>query len=186
MRNCFRAPVGVLVPALLLPMLSAAPAFAHPGELHTHGFADGVLHPLFGIDHMAAMVTVGLYAALIGGRAVLGVPAVFVSVMLVGGILGMAGFPLPLVEPMIYTSILVFVVLAALPATRSTSTAAAVAGWFALFHGYAHGAEMPADASAIGYAAGFALATALLHGAGIGIGIGARRLFARRAVMPRG
>lgn len=161
--------------------LIAGPALAHSGHLATVGFLDGAEHPLTGIDHLLAMVTVGVYAATIGGRALFAVPSSFVGGMLLGGALAFAGVDLPLVEPMIYASVLVLALLCVLPAARSLSLACALAGGFALFHGFAHGAEMPMEASALSYALGFSLSTAGLHVAGIVIGLGLRHVLDRVA-----
>lgn len=172
-------------PAALALTLLASPALAHTGHTDAAGLAQGFLHPLGGLDHMVAMVTVGVYAALIGGRAVLAVPAAFVGMMAAGAALGMAGVALPLVEPMIAASVVVLALLCVLPFARTAGAGAALAGWFALFHGYAHAAEMPETAAGLTYAAGFLAATALLHGMGIGFGAAARRLSAFRAVPAR-
>jgi len=153
-------------------------ALAHPGH-DAGGFAHGVMHPLAGLDHLLAMVAVGLYAALLGGRALWLVPASFIGVMAIGGTLGAAGYPLPYVETGIALSVIVLGVAVALRANLPTLSAMALAGLFAIFHGHAHGAEMPADAAAVSYATGFMLATALLHGAGIAIGLAAGRLAER-------
>jgi urease accessory protein len=153
-------------------------ALAHPGP-DAGGFAHGVMHPLGGLDHLLAMVAVGLYAALLGGRALWLVPATFVGVMALGGALGAAGYPLPHVETGIALSVIVLGLAVALRANLPTLAAMALAGLFAIFHGHAHGAEMPADAAAVSYSAGFMLATALLHGAGIAIGLAAGRLAER-------
>ncbi|HKS65186.1 MAG TPA: HupE/UreJ family protein, partial [Xanthobacteraceae bacterium] len=124
---------------------------------------------------------VGLYAALLGGRALWLVPATFVGVMAIGGALGAAGYPLPYTEIGIALSVIVPGLAVALRASLPTSAAMAMAGLFAIFHGHAHGAEMPAEAAALSYASGFMLATALLHGAGIAIGLVAGRLADRDA-----
>ena len=153
-------------------------ALAHPGH-DAGGFAHGVMHPFGGLDHLLAMVAVGLYAALLGGRALWLVPATFVGVMALGGALGAAGYPLPHVETGIALSVIVLGLAVALRANLPTLAAMALAGLFAIFHGHAHGAEMPADAAAVSYSAGFMLATALLHGAGIAIGLAAGRLAER-------
>lgn len=152
-------------------------ALAHSGH-GAGGFAHGVMHPLGGLDHVLAMVAVGLYAALLGGRALWLVPATFVGVMAVGGALGAAGYPLPYTEIGIALSVIVLGLAVALRASLPTLAAMALAGSFAIFHGHAHGAEMPADAAAV-YAAGFMLATALLHAAGIAVGLVAGRLSER-------
>jgi urease accessory protein len=153
--------------------LSAAPAFAHldPGE---HGsFAAGFSHPLFGTDHILAMVAVGLWAALLAGsdrRALRLVPSAFVGTMLVGFLAAMAGAPLPFVEPVILASVVVIGLMAAVALNVPTGAAMAMVGFFAFFHGHAHGGEI-GDAGAYAYGAGFALATALLHAAGLSLGL---------------
>ncbi len=150
-------------------------ALAHPGH-DAGGFAHGLVHPLGGLDHVLAMVAVGLYAALPGGRALWLVPATFVGVMAIGGALGAAGYPLPYVETGIALSVIVLGLAVALRVSLPTLGAMALAGLFAIFHGHTHGAEMPLGVSGVTYAAGFMLATALLHGAGIAIGLVAGRL----------
>jgi urease accessory protein len=163
--------------AAILVLLPGA-ALAHPGH-DAGGFAHGVMHPLGGLDHVLAMVAVGLYAALLGGRALWLVPATFVGVMAIGGAVGAAGYPLPYTEIGIALSVIVLGLAVALRASLPTLAAMALVGLFAIFHGHAHGAEMPADAAAVSYATGFMLATALLHGAGIAIGLAAGRLAER-------
>lgn len=156
---------------LLVPTL----AQAHPGHDVT-GFTHGFAHPLSGLDHLLAMLAVGLWAAQMGGRARWAVPATFVGVMALGGALGMAGLHLPMVESGIAASVLVLGLLVALSARLSLAAAVPLVGVFALFHGFAHGAEMPASVSGFAYAAGFVLATAALHLAGIGLGMGMQRM----------
>jgi urease accessory protein len=151
----------------LLVLLVPSAAFAHPGHGDLTGFAAGVAHPLTGLDHIAAMVAVGLWAAMKGGRALWLWPAAFVAVMLVGGALGVMAIPLPFVEAGILASVVVLGLMVALAATLPLGAGAAIIGLFALFHGYAHGAELPQTAGAASYMAGFALATATLHGVGI-------------------
>lgn len=147
--------------------LLAAPAFAHTGVGATSGFAAGVAHPLFGLDHLLAMVAVGAWAALLGGRALWLVPAAFVAAMLVGGGVALAGVDLPMVETGIALSVVVLGALVAVNARVVVGAGMAVVALFALFHGHAHGSELPAGLSAAGYALGFAISTAVLHGAGI-------------------
>jgi urease accessory protein len=165
--------------AILLPTA----AWAHPGHDATVGFAAGFVHPVTGIDHVLAMVAVGLFAANLGGRALWAVPLSFVSVMALGGALGAAGIALPFVEAGIAISVIVLGLAVALHWKTPIAGAMALAGLFAIFHGHAHGTEMPVDALGLEYGLGFVLATALLHGAGIGFGLG----FARfgRAHAPR-
>ena len=163
----------VAAAAILVAIPGAA--LAHPGH-DAGGFAHGLVHPLGGLDHVLTMVAVGLYAALLGGRALWLVPATFVGVMAIGGALGAAGYPLPYVETGIALSVIVLGLAVALRVSLPTLGAMALAGLFAIFHGHTHGAEMPLGVSGVTYAAGFMLATALLHGAGIAIGLVAGRL----------
>jgi urease accessory protein len=151
--------------------IMSAPALAHTGHSDVSGLVAGFMHPIGGADHVLAMVTVGLLASLLGGRALWAVPASFVLMMLVGGALGFAGVDIPAVEIGIMTSIVVLGGLVATGRSWTVGTAAALAGVFAVFHGYAHGVEMPVAASAITYSFGFATATALLHGAGLLAGL---------------
>jgi urease accessory protein len=160
-----------LFPALLSALvLSPGVALAHTGVGATHGFAHGFLHPLGGLDHQLAMVLVGVFAWQLGGRARWLVPLTFVAVMAVGGALGIAGIPVPFVEVGIALSVVVLGAVVAFGVKAPLAAAMAVVGLFAVFHGHAHGAEMPADASGASYAAGFMLATALLHAAGLLLG----------------
>ena len=146
------------------------PAFAHLNPAEHGSFAAGLSHPLFGLDHILAMVAVGLWAAMIGGRAIWIVPSAFVGTMIVGFGLAMLGAPLPFVEPVILASVVVLGVLIALAVNVPVAAGAALVGIFALFHGHAHGGEL-GDATALPYLLGFAFATTLLHLAGIGIGL---------------
>jgi urease accessory protein len=154
----------------LLPAMFATPALAHTGSEAGSALTAGLLHPLTGADHVLAMIAVGLWAAGLGGRAVLAVPAAFVAAMLGGFMLALAGTWLPGVEPMILASVVVLGVAVAAALRPSPIAAAALVGGFALFHGHAHGAEM-AGAGALAFGAGFAIATAALHAAGIGLGL---------------
>jgi urease accessory protein len=163
-------------------------ALAHSGHGDAGGVLHGFTHPLGGLDHVLAMVAVGLFAAHLGGRALWLVPATFVAVMALGGALGMAGIALPFVETGIALSVVVLGLAVALRISVPTLAAMALVAFFAIFHGYAHGAEMPIDASGASYAAGFLAATALLHGAGIALGLTVARLgqFASRAMQVTG
>jgi len=163
--------ITAIVAFALLPGV----ALAHPGHGDA-GFALGFLHPTSGLDHVLTMVGVGLYAALLGGRALWRVPASFVAMMAVGGALGMAGIALPYTEAAIALSVIVLGLAVALRLSVPTLAAMALVGAFAVFHGHAHGVEMPQAASGYAFAAGFVLATALLHGAGIALGLAAGRL----------
>jgi len=164
----------VAASAIFLALTSAA--LAHTGQADASGFAHGMSHPFGGLDHVLAMVAVGLYAAMLGGRALWLVPATFVSVMAIGGALGIAGIALPYVEIGIAISGVVLGVAVALRLSLPIAAAMALVGLFATFHGHAHGAEMPPDVAGIAYASGFMLATALLHCAGIGLGLLAAKL----------
>jgi urease accessory protein len=144
-------------------------ALAHTGLEHAVSFASGFKHPWSGLDHLLAMVAVGLWAGLNGGRALWAWPAAFVGVMVAGGALGIAGIPVPMVEPGILASVIVLGLLVLTAARLPVVLGAALVAVFALLHGHAHGAELPAQAAAATYAAGFALATALLHGLGLGV-----------------
>ncbi len=145
-----------------LTLLSASPAFAHAG----HGIASGFLHPFLGWDHLAAMLAVGAWGATLGIRAFWAVPAAFVSMMIVGGGLGMAGVALPFVEAMILASVLVLAGFVVARVKMPLWSGMAVVGLFALAHGFAHGAEMPALANAWVYGAGFVAGTSLIHALG--------------------
>jgi urease accessory protein len=154
----------------------AAPALAHTGAGATHDLTHGFLHPLGGLDHVLAMVAVGLYAAQLGGRALWLLPAAFVGTMIVGGFLGYAGVPVPMVEQGIGVSVVAMGVAIAAGLRLPTPVATALVGLFALVHGHAHGAEGAGLTSFLSYAAGFVAATAILHAAGIGLGLGLDRL----------
>jgi urease accessory protein len=157
--------------ALAALVLAPTAAFAHPGVVgHTHGFVHGFLHPIGGLDHVLAMVTVGILAWQLGGRALWLVPATFVLLMAGGGALGVAAMPLPFVELGIALSVIGLGAVVALGMQAPLAAAMGLVGFFAIFHGHAHGVEMPADVTGAAYAAGFMAATALLHAFGIGIG----------------
>lgn len=150
--------------------LVASPALAHVGPGAHDSFAAGFGHPFSGLDHMLAMVAVGLWAAMLGGRALILVPAAFVGVMVLGFIAGAAGVPLPFVEPAILASVVVLGLLVALALPMSALAGGALVGFFALFHGHAHGTEV-GTAGFLAYGAGFVAATVLLHVIGIVSGI---------------
>jgi urease accessory protein len=164
------------LPFLTVFCLAATPASAHIGLGHVAGFTHGFAHPLSGLDHIIAMVAVGLYAANLGGRNIWLVPAAFVATMIAGGALGYAGFPLPLVEVGIGLSVVVMSLAVAAGIRLPTAAAMTLVGLFALFHGHAHGSEGAELASFLPYAAGFVIATTLLHLAGISLGLGLDRL----------
>jgi urease accessory protein len=152
-----------MLAAGLLPSV----AMAHTGVGETTGFLAGLVHPLSGTDHLLAMLAVGLWAAQTGGRAVWVIPAAFVSLMLAGAALGIAGLPVPFVEQGILASVLILGLLIAGACRLTVMTGVLIVGSFAIFHGHAHGAEMPFASGALSYCLGFALTTALLHVGGI-------------------
>lgn len=157
-------------------LTSPATAFAHPGHGGFAGFPQGFMHPLTGLDHILAMVMVGVLAARLARlpgreRALWLVPAAFVTLMALGGGLGMAGVGLPFVELGIGLSVVVLGAAVALNVTLAPLAGMALVGFFALFHGYAHGAEMPDTAAGLAYAGGFVAATIILHAAGIALGM---------------
>jgi len=153
--------------------LVAGPAAAHTGSATVVGFVSGFLHPIGGLDHVLAMVAVGMLAALIGGRALWLVPASFLGAMVIGSALG---FSLPFVELGIVASVVVLGAVVALAPGMPVTVAMALAAAFGMFHGHAHGAEMPAAASAVLYGLGFVTATAILHLIGVGAGVASERL----------
>lgn len=162
--------VSLFQRALPLMLMLAIPSLAraHPGMSgHTHSFTQGLIHPLTGLDHLCAMVAVGLWAAQRGGRALWLVPLTFVSVMIIGGILGKNGINVPHVEQGIAASVLVLGILIAAAVRLPLAASMAIVGLFALFHGYAHGAEMPGTASGYACGIGFVIATISLHLAGL-------------------
>lgn len=157
------------IAAALMCFLPGA-AFAHTGVGDTTGFVHGFSHPVSGIDHILAMVAVGIFAYQLGGRALWLVPGTFVLVMALGGALGMAGVAVPYIEVGIALSVVALGAIIAFGVKAPVAVVMAIVGVFAIFHGHAHGAEMPADASGAEYAAGFMLGTALLHVAGLALG----------------
>lgn len=170
-----------------LAFLAPGIALAHTGHGATGGFVHGFVHPIFGMDHVLAMVAVGLFAGQIGGRALWLVPAAFVGVMGLGGALGVAGVTIPAVEIGIALSVVVLGAAVAFRLKAPVALAMALVGAFAVFHGHAHGMEMPETMAGIAYGAGFVLATALLHGVGIGLGfVAAKAAEAKGALLVRG
>jgi urease accessory protein len=152
---------------LLIPSLASA----HTGVGETNGFLHGLTHPISGLDHILAMVAVGLWAAQIGGRALWLVPSAFVLAMAGSSVWGHFGLPLPGVEQGILASDFALGLLILVAARFPLAVSIGVVSVLAIFHGYAHGAEMPETASGLTYGAGFVLATAGLHLLGIGMGL---------------
>lgn len=169
--------------AIIATVSLATPALAHPGVDATHGALSGFLHPITGLDHVLAMVAVGLWAALLGGRAMWIVPLGFVLAMIGGSVLGFNGAEFPFVEMAIAASVVLLGAAVALNVRVPTAIAASVVALFTLAHGFAHGAELPAGASGLTYAIGFVSATLLLHLIGIALGFALMK-FGRRS-LPR-
>ncbi|MDQ6622036.1 MAG: HupE/UreJ family protein, partial [Verrucomicrobiota bacterium] len=153
----------------LFVLLLASPTsvWAHSQLEQGTGFSTGFHHPLSGWDHLLVMLAVGIWAAQMRGRAVWMLPLSFVGVMSLGGLVGAMGVSVPGVEIMICLSVIVFAVVVVRRIRLSTSVSVLLVGFFAFFHGFAHGHEMPASASLLSFALGFVVATLLLHGAGI-------------------
>jgi urease accessory protein len=158
-----------------LALLTPSIALAHVGVGDTSGVAHGFMHPVSGLDHVLAMVAVGMFAAPLGGRALWLVPLAFMTMMALGGTLGIPGVGMPYLELGIGLSVVMLGAALALALAPPLAVAMALAGLFAIFHGMAHGAEMPVTASALAYGLGFITATAMLHAIGIAFGLLAAR-----------
>ncbi|MCW5772602.1 MAG: HupE/UreJ family protein [Rhodospirillaceae bacterium] len=172
---------AILLASLLLAA-AAVPALAHTGAGPVSGFAAGFFHPLGGIDHLLAMLAVGVWAAQTGGRAVWMVPGAFVGTMAVGGIVGLAGIGIGGTETVIVASVLVLGVVIAAALKPALYLSVPLVGAFAFFHGIAHGAELPESAHPVHYALGFVLATALLHAVGIAAAFAVAKVAPRAAL----
>jgi len=185
MKNITLPVSGPIVAAALL-VASAFPAAAHEAAGAIGGFASGFVHPMFGWDHVAAMVAVGLWGAFLGAPAIWILPVVFPLVMAFGAALGILGVPLPAVEIGIAVSALVLGAMVSFAAKPPLWIAGAIVGLFAIFHGHAHGAELPQSANAITYAIGFVIATGLLHLTGILFGLVSRWSWGAPAIRAAG
>jgi len=176
MRAAFRSPSPRGVRALrsllgLAAVLLPAVARAHvEGGGAAGGFATGFLHPVGGADHVLAMLAVGLWGAQLGSPALWVLPVAFPLVMALGGVAGIAGLPVPSVEVGIVASVVVLGAMIALDRRPPVAVAGVLVGAFAVFHGYAHGAELPGQTGAVAYSAGFVVATGLIHLTGIVLG----------------
>jgi urease accessory protein len=155
---------------LIAAIGSASPVFAHTGEGMAGGFLSGLTHPIFGWDHVVAMVAVGLWGAVLGSPAIWILPITFPLVMAFGAALGVAGIPVPFIETGIALSGVVLGLLVALMVRTPIAIAAVLVAIFAIFHGYAHGTELPEAANPFAYAIGFVIATGALHLIGIVFG----------------
>ena len=151
-------------------VLASGLTFAHSGHEHVSSFMSGFSHPLGGLDHLLAMLAIGLWASSMSGRAVWAIPMVFVLTMLVGGGLAFTGLNVPFVEQGILLSVVVLGVLVVAAKHLPVLACVMIAGGFALFHGVAHGSEMPMNTNSLQYALGFVLATVGLHTLGLGLG----------------
>ena len=169
-------------PSLALALLIAGPASAHSGAGTVFSFQSGFLHPLGGPDHLLAMFAVGLLAAQLDKRAIWLVPGAFVTMMIAGALAGILGLEIPGIELAIAVSIAAIALPVAFALGMPAALAMAYVGFFAIFHGYAHGAELPLTAEATPFIAGFALATACIHAAGVGAGL----FFGRASAGQRG
>ncbi len=163
-----------LLPLLFIALPTAA--LAHTGHGEASGFVHGFMHPVGGLDHVLAMVAVGVFAYVLGGKALWLVPLSFVGMMAVGFLLGLGQVDVPFVELGIALSSVVIGAAAAWGRPMPVAAAMSLVGVFAIFHGHAHGAEMPVDTSGLAYAAGFIVATALLHAAGIAAAMAVAKL----------
>jgi urease accessory protein len=152
---------------LAVTALGSSPALAHTGTGEVISSSSGFAHPFHGLDHVLAMTAVGMWAGFLGRRAVSRLPFAFLSAMLVGVTLALAGLEIPAVEIGIAASVLVLGTAIALGLRLPAATAAIACGIFGLVHGYAHGIEMGKGGSAVHFIAGFVLATALLHTGGL-------------------
>ena len=171
--------VAVFTCAMVL--LSAA-AHAHEGGGIAGGFVSGFVHPILGWDHVAAMVAVGLWGAFLGSPAIWVLPVVFPLVMAFGGALGVMGIPIPSIETGIAVSAIVLGAMVALAVRPPLWIAAVLVGVFAIFHGHAHGTELPGAANPLAYSAGFVISTGMLHLSGIAFGLLVRWPVGRIAV----
>ncbi len=173
--------ISYVVSALIATVM-ATPALAQLPSETNGSFLSGMSHPLGGADHMLAMVVVGIWAMQQSSRAIWFVPGAFVGLMTVGYVLAFAGINLPLVEPVILASTMAFGVLAAFAVRAPLSVSMGIAGFFGVFHGYAHGAEL-GSADALPFGIGFVMVTAALHVAGVQLGYWAGK---SHPLVPRG
>ncbi len=174
-----------LLPSLILISFSGV-ACAHAAGGLAGGFTTGLLHPVLGLDHVLAMVAVGLWGAFLGSPAIWLLPVVFPLVMTFGGVLGILGVPLPAVEIGIALSAVVIGGLVAAASRPPLVLAALIVAVFAIFHGYAHGTELPASADPLAFSLGFVISTGLLHLGGVALGLLARWRSGRIAVRAGG
>jgi len=170
MKLRYRPPLS-LVGSVLVVLLWPTSVLAHTTGREAAGLLSGLEHPVSGLDHILAMVTVGLWGAQLGRPAVWLLPVTFPMVMAFGGMLGLIGFILPGIEIGIAVSAIILGVMVGWELRPPLWVAAVLVGFFAIFHGHAHGAELPTGGDALLYSIGFVVATGCLHLAGIGIGL---------------
>ena len=170
----------------LLASMSATSAAAHLLKGEATGFFTGFLHPISGMDHVLAMVAVGLWGAQLGAPAIWVLPVAFPLVMAFGGLLGFLGVPVPGIECGIAASAILLGAAVMFEIRPPLGVAALLVGLFAIFHGYAHGTELPPGQSAMLYSMGFVIATGALHAVGIGIGTVHRWTWGRPLVRAAG
>lgn len=181
-----RRPSSVVWTALAAFLLAANPVTAHEQVGVAGGLASGFLHPLTGMDHLVAMVAVGIWGAQLGAPAIWVLPITFPLVMALGGVLGVLHVPLPMPEVAIALSALVLGAAVAARLRVPFAVAAVIVGVFAIFHGHAHGVELPTAANPLAYGVGFVVATGLLHLCGILLGTLKRWNFGERAIQAMG
>jgi urease accessory protein len=175
-----------LLPALILATMTSSQAWAHTGHDTASGFMSGFTHPLSGLDHVLAMTAVGFWAGSLGRRAIIGLPASFLSAMVFGFWAALIGSGIPMIEIGITASVLGLGLAVLLNLQPSLILAAGACGIFGIFHGYAHGVEIAPAVSAVDYGAGFLLASALLLGGGLGLQSAVRRVPAMSRVFGGG
>jgi urease accessory protein len=159
------------IPILLTIIVCAEAAFAHVQKGEAAGFLSGLRHPLSGLDHVLAMIAVGLWGAQLGAPAIWVLPVAFPMVMALGGMLGLLGVPLPGIEIGIAASAILLGAAVLFEYRPPLAAAALLVACFAIFHGHAHGTELPPGQSGLLYSMGFVMATGCLHGVGITIGV---------------
>lgn len=172
--------------AAVLCIVLPALARAHEEAGQASGFAAGLMHPVSGLDHVLAMIAVGLWGAVLGPPAIWVLPVAFPLVMAFGGLMGLLGAPLPGVEVGIAVSAIVLGAMVLAEVRPPLWLAALIVAFFAVFHGHAHGRELPPGASALLYSLGFVVATGALHAAGIALGLVRRFAAGRRLVQVGG
>jgi urease accessory protein len=177
-------PHALLIVTLML--IASEPVLAHEQGGQARGFLTGALHPLSGADHVLAMIAVGLWGAQLGTPAIWLLPVTFPMVMAFGGFIGLVGIPIPGVELGIAFSALTLGLVVAMEARPPLLAAALLVGLFAIFHGHAHGTELPPGESGLAYSIGFVVATGLLHASGIALGLVHRWPWGRTAMRMAG